>query len=64
ARVPRLQQIDGSMPRLDAIPQGCAFNPRCPHVMPRCRAERPELRASGSGHSACWLNPLAQESAA
>lgn len=25
----RLNQIDGSMPRLNAIPAGCAFNPRC-----------------------------------
>ena len=64
ARVPRLQQIDGSMPRLDAIPKGCAFNPRCPHVMPRCQTERPELRPSGSGLSACWLNTQAQERAA
>src|SRR5262245_34359872 len=28
----RLTQIPGSMPRLTAIPQGCAFNPRCPYV--------------------------------
>ena len=26
----RLTQIDGAMPRLNAIPPGCAFNPRCP----------------------------------
>ena len=25
----RLQQIDGAMPRFNAIPPGCAFNPRC-----------------------------------
>lgn len=64
ARVPQLQQIDGSMPRLDAIPQGCAFNPRCPQVMARCRVDRPELRPSGAGQSACWLNTCAQESVA
>ena len=28
----RLLQIDGAMPRLNAIPAGCAFNPRCPHA--------------------------------
>ena len=33
----RLLQIDGAMPRLNAIPQGCAFNPRCPQVFDRCR---------------------------
>ncbi len=58
ARVPMLTQIDGSMPRLDAIPSGCAFNPRCPKVMERCRVERPELLPNGSGKSACWLNAM------
>lgn len=55
-RVPMLAQIDGSMPRLDAIPPGCAFNPRCPHVMDRCLRERPDLIPSGASASACWLN--------
>ena len=27
----RLAQIDGAMPRLDAVPGGCAFHPRCTH---------------------------------
>ncbi|SDP39011.1 ABC transporter ATP-binding protein [Phyllobacterium sp. OV277] len=56
ARVERLNQIDGSMPRLDAIPDGCAFNPRCKSVGPRCIREQPELRPAGDGASACWLN--------
>ena len=55
-RVERLRQIDGAMPRLNAIPAGCAFNPRCPRVMPRCRTERPELVPAGDTMSACWLN--------
>lgn len=55
ARVPRLAQIDGSMPRLDAIPQGCAFNPRCPVAEARCRIERPELAVVRNSQSACWL---------
>jgi peptide/nickel transport system ATP-binding protein len=54
-RVARLRQIDGAMPRLNAIPQGCAFNPRCPKVFDRCRNERPELLAAGATHAACWL---------
>lgn len=56
ARVAKLNQIDGSMPRLDAIPAGCAFNPRCVSAGPRCLRERPELIAVGEGASACWLN--------
>jgi peptide/nickel transport system ATP-binding protein len=56
ARVHKLNQIDGAMPRLDAIPPGCAFNPRCRQAGPRCLRERPELIAAGDGASACWLN--------
>ena len=43
----RLRQIDGAMPRLDAIPPGCPFHPRCPQVFDRCRVERPELLPAG-----------------
>ena len=55
--VERLVQIDGTMPRLNAIPQGCAFNPRCTKVMDRCKVERPELQALESSQVACWLYP-------
>jgi peptide/nickel transport system ATP-binding protein len=51
----RLLQIDGAMPRLNAIPNGCAFNPRCPNVFERCRHERPELLQARSTRAACWL---------
>ena len=54
-RVERLRQIDGSMPRLTAIPPGCAFNPRCAQVFDRCRVERPELMPAGDSDAACWL---------
>ncbi len=52
----RLAQISGSMPRLNAIPAGCAFNPRCQHVFERCRVERPDLRAATATRAACWLH--------
>ncbi len=52
----RLLQIDGSMPRLTAIPAGCAFNPRCPKVFDRCRVERPELMPANATCAACWLH--------
>jgi peptide/nickel transport system ATP-binding protein len=54
-RAERLTQIDGAMPRLDAIPPGCAFHPRCPHAFDRCRSERPELMDAGQTRAACWL---------
>jgi peptide/nickel transport system ATP-binding protein len=51
----RLNQIDGAMPRLDAIPTGCAYNPRCPRAFARCGVERPELLNAGATRAACWL---------
>jgi peptide/nickel transport system ATP-binding protein len=51
----RLLQIDGAMPRLNAIPAGCAFNPRCPEAFERCRSERPDLLPARSTRAACWL---------
>ncbi len=60
----RLLQIDGAMPRLNAIPTGCAFNPRCPKVFDRCRSERPDLLPAGATRAACWLHADALEQAA
>ena len=39
----RLVQIPGSMPRLFAVPSGCAFHPRCPHAFDPCFADQPQL---------------------
>jgi len=55
----RLNQIDGAMPRLNAIPSGCAFNPRCPRVFDRCRIDRPDLMNAGATRAACWLHEAA-----
>jgi peptide/nickel transport system ATP-binding protein len=55
----RLVAIPGAMPRLDAIPLGCAFHPRCPHAFARCIAEKPGLQPSGAGAAACWLFDVA-----
>jgi peptide/nickel transport system ATP-binding protein len=51
----RLQQIDGAMPRLNAIPPGCPFNPRCGDAFDRCRRERPDLMPAKGSQAACWL---------
>jgi peptide/nickel transport system ATP-binding protein len=52
----RLVQIPGTMPRLNAIPFGCAFNPRCEHAFNKCLCERPPLIDVGPRHAAsCWL---------
>ena len=51
----RLVQIPGSMPRLTAIPPGCAFHPRCPRAFAPCLVERPELIDKARSAVACWL---------
>jgi peptide/nickel transport system ATP-binding protein len=51
----RLAQIDGAMPRLNAIPAGCAYNPRCPERFARCTVERPSPLPAGNNFTACWL---------
>jgi peptide/nickel transport system ATP-binding protein len=53
--VSRLVQIPGSMPRLSAIPSGCAFNPRCAQAFERCRLERPEPLSREGRQVACHL---------
>jgi peptide/nickel transport system ATP-binding protein len=57
----RLHQIDGAMPRLNAIPPGCAYHPRCERVFDRCRAERPDLLPAGATRAACWLHAPATQ---
>jgi peptide/nickel transport system ATP-binding protein len=54
----RLHQIPGAMPRLDAIPAGCAFHPRCPYATDECRQS--PLPHVTTGRAACW-HPLVQE---
>ena len=56
----RLHQIDGAMPRLNAIPTGCAYNPRCPRALTRCAVERPDLLTAGATRAACWLHDAHQ----
>jgi peptide/nickel transport system ATP-binding protein len=55
ARPNRLTQIPGSMPRLESIPEGCAFRPRCFKAHDRCTT-RPQLIPSDADAVACWLH--------
>ena len=62
-QVPRLsnrkhayESIKGEIPSPLAPPKGCHFHPRCPHAMPRCSVEHPELTEAASHHRvACHL---------
>jgi oligopeptide/dipeptide ABC transporter ATP-binding protein len=54
-RAPR-QRVAGEVPSLLDPPSGCAFHPRCPLAVERCRRETPALRPVGGGHfAACHL---------
>jgi peptide/nickel transport system ATP-binding protein len=59
----RLHQIPGSMPRLDALPGGCAFHPRCPRAEARCKTDPGPKLDAGDGRTACWF-PLTREQVA
>jgi oligopeptide/dipeptide ABC transporter ATP-binding protein len=57
ARTNRLIAIEGQPPDMARLPAGCAFAPRCPHVMDRCRVEAPpEFRVAADQVSRCWLH--------
>jgi oligopeptide/dipeptide ABC transporter ATP-binding protein len=52
----RLTAIDGQPPDLAALPGGCAFHPRCPAAVDRCREEAPGVARVAAEHIArCWL---------
>ncbi len=50
-----LRGIPGSPPRLDAMPPGCRFAPRCPYAFERCVGERPAEYPAAGGRAACFL---------
>ena len=51
----RLREIPGIVPALNNLPNGCAFAPRCPAVLAKCREMIPPLEAKRPGHvAACW----------
>ncbi len=53
----RLTEIPGNVPSLNQLPKGCAFHPRCPEVMERCKTQKPQLQKITPGHEvSCWLH--------
>ena len=54
----RLAAIGGAVPAAGAMPEGCAFHPRCAFATARCRREAPPLASCAPGHTlACWHPP-------
>ena len=53
----RLPAIDGQPPDPSAPPSGCAFHPRCPQMMEKCKAQAPPSVTVAASHTArCWLH--------
>ncbi len=55
ARGKGLHAIPGTVPRLDALPPGCRFAPRCPLATEQCRQQPPDFPTNG-GTAACWYH--------
>ena len=52
----QLYEIEGVVPSLLALPQGCSFNPRCPMAQDVCREKEPKLQELRPDHwVACWM---------
>ena len=57
ARRERLTAVAGQPPDLATLPPGCAFAPRCPVAIERCRVEAPPESRVVAGHTTrCWLH--------
>jgi oligopeptide/dipeptide ABC transporter ATP-binding protein len=52
--IDRLVSIPGQPPRLDNLPEGCSFSPRCPSGDTRCRTEPPEVQIGPEHYVRCW----------
>jgi len=53
----KLNEIEGMVPSLYALPQGCKFQARCPQVMPLCTEREPGLETVADEHAVrCWLH--------
>ena len=60
-QVEKLAAIEGMVPDMSALPNGCRFAPRCPFADDRCRRERPPVVAlEGDRWSRCFYAPLEQ----
>jgi peptide/nickel transport system ATP-binding protein len=59
-REQRLQAIPGAVPRLDALPSGCRFHPRCAHAFSLCDYKEPQLDLVQGREVRCHLYPQHQ----
>jgi oligopeptide/dipeptide ABC transporter ATP-binding protein len=61
-----LHVIEGVVPSLHQVPQGCRFAPRCPYADGKCQIAMPELEQHGPAQRArCWhVDKIAKTSGA
>jgi oligopeptide transport system ATP-binding protein len=53
----KLLPIEGQPPNPLDLPVGCAFHPRCPFAIDKCRTEAPAMTRDADGHAvACWVD--------
>lgn len=57
----RLSPIDGLMPDMTQVPEGCKFAPRCPHCTEQCRTCQPQLKGTEDHSIRCHLVSLEGE---
>ena len=50
----RLKSINGSIPSLMEMPNGCRFNPRCAYATEKCINDEPPLESLGFRRISCW----------
>jgi len=55
-RKTKLSTIEGVVPGLDELPQGCRFHNRCPYTQALCETRPPDIKSVGENHFAsCYL---------
>jgi oligopeptide/dipeptide ABC transporter ATP-binding protein len=50
-----LDSIEGQLPALDNLPQGCRFHPRCEYAIAPCKSGEIALEAVGPDHDAACI---------
>lgn len=51
----RLTPIEGNVPILGEVQDGCPFRSRCTHAMERCAREKPPMLYAGKHAVRCWV---------
>jgi oligopeptide/dipeptide ABC transporter ATP-binding protein len=54
-RIDRLIPIEGTVPDITELPEGCSFRPRCPRAMSACEEEPPVVQVADGHEVRCWL---------